>query len=242
MNRLDDQGRALLEARDISGGYGGVDILNAVSIAVQPGEIVSIVGPNGAGKSTVMKAVFGLIRVRKGSVHFKDQEITGFRPDMIVRQGMCYVPQEHNIFPTLTVHENLEMGAFVRTDDFSAQLDQVYELFPPLKDKRKQTAGFLSGGQRQMVAIGRALMLKPELLLLDEPSAGLSPLFIEQIFERIKEINNRGVGILMVEQNAKQALSFSHRGYVLVMGMNRYDDTGPNLISNREVAEMFLGG
>jgi len=219
-----------------------VDILSSVSITVQPGEIVSIVGPNGAGKSTVMKAVFGLIRVRRGRVHFKNQDITGFRPDMIVRQGMCYVPQEHNIFPSLTVHENLEMGAFVRTDDFSSQIGQVYELFPPLKDKRKQTAGFLSGGQRQMVAIGRALMLNPELLLLDEPSAGLSPLFIEQIFERIQEINSRGVGILMVEQNARQALSFSHRGYVLVMGTNRFEDTGPNLISNQEVAEMFLGG
>lgn len=242
MNRRTEQDGALLEARDIYGGYGGVDILSSVSITVQPGEIVSIVGPNGAGKSTVMKAVFGLIRVRKGRIHFKNQDITGFRPDMIVRQGMCYVPQEHNIFPSLTVHENLEMGAFVRTDDFSTQISQVYELFPPLKDKRKQTAGFLSGGQRQMVAIGRALMLNPELLLLDEPSAGLSPLFIEQIFERIQEINNRGVGILMVEQNARQALSFSHRGYVLVMGTNRFEDTGPNLISNREVAEMFLGG
>ncbi len=242
MNRLAEKDGALLEARDIYGGYGGVDILSSVSITVQPGEIVSIVGPNGAGKSTVMKAVFGLIRVRRGRVHFKNRDITGFRPDMIVRQGMCYVPQEHNIFPSLTVHENLEMGAFVRTDDFSSQIGQVYELFPPLKDKRKQTAGFLSGGQRQMVAIGRALMLDPELLLLDEPSAGLSPLFIEQIFERIQEINSRGVGILMVEQNARQALSFSHRGYVLVMGTNRFEDTGPNLISNREVAEMFLGG
>jgi branched-chain amino acid transport system ATP-binding protein len=219
-----------------------MDVLNGVSVTVEPGEIVSIIGPNGAGKSTVMKAVFGLLRVRKGSVRFSGRDITGFRPDMVVQQGMCYVPQEHNIFPSLTVHENLEMGAFVRSDDFSAQLDQVYELFPPLKDKRRQTAGFLSGGQRQMVAIGRALMLNPELLLLDEPSAGLSPLFIEQIFERVQEINKLGVGILMVEQNAKQALSFSHRGYVLVMGMNRHEDTGPNLISNREVAEMFLGG
>ncbi len=233
---------SLLHAEGIYGGYGGVDILSGVSVRIEPGEIVSIVGPNGAGKSTVMKAVFGLIRVRRGKVLFQDKDITHLRPDLIVRQGMCYVPQEYNVFPSLTVHENLEMGAFVRSDDYSAALDRVYELFPPLKEKRKQPAGNLSGGQRQMVAIGRALMLEPSLLLLDEPSAGLSPLFIEHIFERIKEINNLGVGILMVEQNAKQALALSHRGYVLVMGTNRYEDTGQNLIDNQEVAEMFLGG
>jgi len=233
---------SLLHAEGIYGGYGGVDILSGVSVRIEPGEIVSIVGPNGAGKSTVMKAVFGLIQVRKGRVLFRDKDITHMRPDLIVQQGMCYVPQEYNVFPSLTVHENLEMGAFVRSDDYSTALDRVYELFPPLKEKRKQTAGNLSGGQRQMVAIGRALMLDPSLLLLDEPSAGLSPLFIEHIFERIKEINNMGVGILMVEQNAKQALALSHRGYVLVMGTNRYEDTGQNLIDNQEVAEMFLGG
>lgn len=233
---------SLLHAEGIYGGYGGVDILSGVSVRIEPGEIVSIVGPNGAGKSTVMKAVFGLIRVRRGKVLFQDKDITHMRPDLIVRQGMCYVPQEYNVFPSLTVHENLEMGAFVRSDDYAAALDRVYELFPPLKEKRKQPAGNLSGGQRQMVAIGRALMLEPSLLLLDEPSAGLSPLFIEHIFERIKEINNMGVGILMVEQNAKQALGLSHRGYVLVMGTNRYEDTGQNLIDNQEVAEMFLGG
>jgi branched-chain amino acid transport system ATP-binding protein len=233
---------SLLHAEGIYAGYGGVDILSGVSVRIEPGEIVSIVGPNGAGKSTVMKAVFGLIRVRQGRVLFQDRDITQMRPDLIVRQGMCYVPQEHNVFPSLTVHENLEMGAFVRSDDYSAALDRVYELFPPLKEKRKQMAGNLSGGQRQMVAIGRALMLDPSLLLLDEPSAGLSPLFIEHIFERITEINSMGVGILMVEQNAKQALALSHRGYVLVMGTNRFEDTGPNLIDNQEVAEMFLGG
>jgi len=232
----------LLKAEDISGGYGGVDILHAVNIQVEPGQIVSIVGPNGAGKSTVMKAIFGLINVRAGRVLFKDKDITRMRPDLIVRQGMCYVPQEHNVFPSLTVQENLEMGAFVRSDDYWPQIERVYELFPPLKDKYKQLAGHLSGGQRQMVAMGRALMLDPELLLLDEPSAGLSPLFIEQIFERIQEINKMGVGILMVEQNAKQALALSHRGYVLVMGSNRHDDTGLNLINNPEIAKMFLGG
>ncbi len=233
---------SLLSAEAIYGGYGGVDILSDVQVKVEPGQIVSIIGPNGAGKSTVMKAIFGLIQVRQGRILFKDKDITRMRPDLIVRQGMCYVPQEYNVFPSLSVQENLEMGAFVRRDDFSAQIDRVYELFPPLKDKRKQPTGHLSGGQRQMVAMGRALMLDPELLLLDEPSAGLSPLFIEQIFECIQEINRTGVGILMVEQNAKQALALSHFAYVLVMGANRYEDTGQSLLNNQEVAEMFLGG
>jgi len=233
---------SLLLVENITGGYGGTDILHGVSLQVEPGEIVSIIGPNGAGKSTAMKAVFGLIAIRKGMVKFKNQVITGLRPDLVVRRGICYVPQEHNVFPSLTVQENLEMGAFVRNDDISGEIGQVFELFPPLKDKRKVPAGNLSGGQRQMVAMGRALMLKPELLLLDEPSAGLSPLFIDLIFERVQEINNLGVGILMVEQNAKQALTFSHRGYILVMGCNRYEDTAENLLANQEVAEMFLGG
>ncbi|MEF8889687.1 MAG: ABC transporter ATP-binding protein, partial [Desulfohalobiaceae bacterium] len=212
---------ALLRVDEVSGGYTSVDILHDVSLTVEPGEIVSVIGPNGAGKSTVMKAIFGLIRVRKGRIAFQDQDITGLRPDTIVRKGLCYVPQEFNIFPSLTVRENLEMGAFIRQDGgLSEQMELVFQLFPPLKDREKQSAGHLSGGQRQMVAMGRALMLDPQLLLLDEPSSGLSPLFIEQIFERIIEINATGVGILMVEQNAKKALSFSHRGYILTMGAN----------------------
>ena len=233
---------ALLQVDSITGGYGATDILHGVSITVNSEEIVSIIGPNGAGKSTVMKAIFGLIRVRKGSILFKNQDITHHRPDQIVHMGICYVPQEFNVFPTLTVNENLEMGAFIRKDNFGDELERVYLLFPSLKDKRKQAAGDLSGGQRQMVAIGRALMLNPSLLLLDEPSAGLSPLLIDQIFDRVLEINRSGVGILMVEQNAKKALSFSHRGYILSMGLNRFEDTGQNLLDNREVAEMFLGG
>jgi branched-chain amino acid transport system ATP-binding protein len=233
---------SLLEVCDVYGGYGEVDILNGVSLRIEPGEIVAVIGPNGAGKSTAMKAVFGLVKVRRGTVLFEEAPITRLRPDQIVRQGICLVPQERNVFTSLTVHENLEMGAFIRSDDYSAQLARIYDLFPPLKEKRSQPAGSLSGGQRQMVAIGRALMLEPTLLLLDEPTAGLSPQFVELIFAKILEINADGVAILVVEQNAKEALRLAHRGYVLAMGRNRYEDTGANLLANREVAEMFLGG
>ena len=233
---------SLLTAEELYGGYGGGDILNGVSLNVDAGEIVVIVGPNGAGKSTAMKALFGLVNVRSGRVTFRDEDITRLSPDRIVGRGVCYVPQEANVFPSLSVLENLEMGAFIRRDDYSAQIERVFELFPPLKDKRGQAAGTLSGGQRQMVAIGRALMLDPSVLMLDEPTAGLSPKFIDLIFERIQEVNASGVSILMVEQNARHALSLANRGYVLVLGANRHEDTGPNLLADREVAEMFLGG
>ena len=233
---------SLLDARELRGGYGDTDILNGVSLRLDPGEIAVIVGPNGAGKSTAMKALFGLLRVREGRVHFNERDITNAAPDRIVRHGLCYVPQEKNVFPSLSVHENLEMGAFIRGDDASAQYERVYELFPPLRDKRRQPAGDLSGGQRQMVAIGRALMLEPKLLMLDEPTAGLSPKFIDLIFDCVRGINEQGVGILMVEQNARQALGLADRGYVLVLGRNRHEDTGPNLLANPEIAEMFLGG
>jgi branched-chain amino acid transport system ATP-binding protein len=231
-----------LRAEVITGGYGGTDILHGVSMEVGAGEIVAIVGPNGAGKSTAMKALFGLVRVREGVVRLGDADITNWKPDRIVGQGMCYVPQEKNVFPSLTVRENLEMGAFIRRDDYSAQIERVLELFPPLKERRHQAAGTLSGGQRQMVAIGRGLMLDPAILLLDEPTAGLAPKFIDLIFERVRDINAQGVGILMVEQNAKQALAMAHRGYVLVLGRNRHADTGPNLLNDPEIAAMFLGG
>jgi ABC-type branched-subunit amino acid transport system ATPase component len=233
---------SLLEAQTIYGGYGGVDILNGIDMRVEDGELVVIVGPNGAGKSTAMKAIIGLVKVREGHIRFDGQEITGRRPDEVARLRVCYVPQEKNVFPTLTVHENLEMGAFLRDDDFSGQLDAVYEIFPALVEKRRQPAGSLSGGQRQMVAMGRALMLEPKLLLLDEPTAGLSPLFTDMVFDKVKEINATGVAILMVEQNAKDALALADRGYVLALGRNRHEDTGANLLANREVAEMFLGG
>ncbi len=233
---------SLLAMTGIRGGYGGADILNGVDLRVEAGEIVVIVGPNGAGKSTAMKAVFGLATVREGSLVFDGVDITRYRSDRLARLGISYVPQESNVFASMTVHENLEMGAFIRRDDFSAQLDRVYDIFPPLKEKRDTRAGALSGGQRQMVAMGRALMLEPKLLLLDEPTAGLSPAFTDLIFEKIVEINAAGVSILMVEQNAKQALGFAHRGYVLVLGANRFEDTGAELLANREVAEMVLGG
>lgn len=232
----------LLSARGLVGGYGGMDILQGVDLEVGADEIAVIVGANGAGKSTAMKAIFGLVRLREGTVTFDGEDITSTPPERLVSRGMAYVPQERNIFPNLTVHENLEMGAYIRRDDVSALLGHVYDLFPPLKDKRRQPAGELSGGQRQMVALGRALMTEPKLLMLDEPTAGLSPLFMEEIFERIITINGTGVGILMVEQNARQALGLADRGYVLATGRNRFTDTGANLLANREVAESFLGG
>ncbi|MGH6942937.1 MAG: ABC transporter ATP-binding protein [Geminicoccaceae bacterium] len=233
---------SLLEVRKVYGGYGGVDILNGVDLAVEAGHVVVIVGPNGAGKSTAMKAIFGLVRVRTGTIRLDGQDITNAEPNQLVPKGMSYVPQERNVFPTLTVRENLDMGAFTRRDDWSAELEQVLEIFPLLRERQKQPAGLMSGGERQMVAIGRALMVKPRLLLLDEPTAGLSPKFIELIFERILAINARGISVLMVEQNAKRALGFAHHAYVLVSGTNRYDDAGPSLLANPEVAEMFLGG
>lgn len=232
----------LLAASGLYGGYGGMDILNGVDLAVDAHEIVVVVGANGAGKSTAMKAIFGLVRVRQGKVAFAGRDITNEAPDRLVPLGMSYVPQERNVFPSLTVHENLEMGAYVRDDDITEALARVYELFPPLKEKRKQPAGELSGGQRQMVAVGRALMTDPKLLMLDEPTAGLSPLFMGEIFDRIIAINKAGVGILMVEQNARQALAIADRGYVLVNGANRFTDTGRNLLAQREVVESFLGG
>jgi branched-chain amino acid transport system ATP-binding protein len=233
----------LLEMHDVRGGYTEADILNGVSMCVDHGEIVCIIGANGAGKSTAMKSVFGLVKIRGGRLLLKDEDVTGLPADRIVKRGVSYVPQTDNVFPTLTVDENLDMGAFLREDDISGLKARIYEeLFPPLKEKRHLPAGSLSGGQRQMVAMGRALMLEPALLLLDEPTAGLSPLYMDQIFEIVKTINATGVAILMVEQNARQALGIAHRGYVLATGQNRFEDTGPNLLANREIAEMFLGG
>ena len=227
---------------DLKGGYGDADILHGVSLAVDAGEIVVIVGPNGAGKSTALKAVFGLVKVRGGSIVFANKDLTGRRPDQIVQAGISFVPQTENVFPSLSVEENLDMGAYLRDGDIKAQKDKVFALFPPLKEKRRQAAGTLSGGQRQMVAMGRALMLDPRLLLVDEPTAGLSPLFMDQIFAILRAINQTGVAILMVEQNAKQALAIADRGYVLATGQNRHHGTGRALLDDPAVAEMFLGG
>ena len=233
---------SLLTASNLHAGYGGVNILNGINLAIEPGRIGVIVGPNGAGKSTALKSVFGLLELVEGSVVFKDKDISSLSPDRRVRLGMAYVPQEMNIFQTMTVQENLEMGAYIRRDDFSNTLERMFGLFPPLKDKRMDTAGNLSGGQRQMVAIARALMIEPEALLLDEPTAGLSPAYVEEIFERIIAISKSGVGVLIVEQNAKRALEVADTGYVLAGGYNLFTDSGENLLNNPEVAQSFLGG
>ncbi len=233
---------SLLEVSQVVAGYGETEILHGVSIAVEPGEVVTIIGPNGSGKSTLMKSIVGLLHPNRGQVHFRGEDITGKAPEAIVRRGLCYVPQTSNIFPSLSIHENLEMGAFVRTDDFRDQLTEVYELFPPLAERRHDRASKLSGGQRQMLALARALMLNPVLLLLDEPSAGLAPMMVASVFENIMGINRTGVAILMVEQNARESLKLSSRGYVLAGGQNRLEARGENLLKDPEVARLYLGG
>ncbi|GAB6053573.1 ABC transporter ATP-binding protein [Magnetospira thiophila] len=232
---------SFLETLGIYGGYGGLDILNGTDIAVEQGEIAVIVGANGAGKSTLMKAIFGLVKLREGRILLEGVDIANQPPQKMVQRGVSYVPQEYNVFPSLTVRENLEMGAFPRTDDFRPQMQKVFDLFPRLAERQDQEAGLMSGGERQMVAMGRALMMEPRLLMLDEPTAGLSPKFIDHTFEQILAVNKLGITILMVEQNARQALAIAHRGFVLSLGKKRFEDTGPNLLANREVAEMFLG-
>jgi ABC-type branched-subunit amino acid transport system ATPase component len=232
----------ILEADKITAGYGEDDILHQVHIEVNSGQIVSVIGPNGAGKSTLLKTIFGILNPRKGKVTFKGEDITGLKPDRIARKGISYVPQVENIFPSMTINENLEMGAFIRNDDYTQRLDEVYELFPILKERQKQKAGQLSGGQRQMVAMGRALMVDPNLLLLDEPSAGLAPILVADIFEKIVEVNSTGVAMIIVEQNAKIALRMADHGYVLAMGKNVLDDAGEALLNNEEVGRLYLGG
>ena len=232
----------LLDVAEVVAGYGGTEILHGVSMAVDQGEVVTIIGPNGCGKSTLMKAIVGLVRVRTGTVCFQGRDISGQPPERIVRNGLCYVPQSNNVFPTMTIRENLEMGAFVRNDDHRGRIEEMFQLFPDLAQRPGQRAGSLSGGQRQMLAIARALMLDPVLLLLDEPSAGLSPAMLDNVFERIREINESGVAVLLVEQNAREALNMSDRGYVLVAGENRLEDTGKDLLDNPEVARLYLGG
>ena len=231
-----------LAGENLRGGYGTVDILRGCSVSVDRREIAVIIGPNGAGKSTAMKALFGMLALREGEVRLAGQDISALSPPERVRAGMAYVPQTGNIFPNMTVEENLEMGAFIRRDNISASLDQVYGLFSVLGDKRRQVAGNLSGGQRQQVAIGRALMTQPEVLMLDEPTAGISPIVMDELFERILEIRQANIAVLMVEQNARQALSIADRGYVLVTGKNRMTDSGQALLAHPEMRKSFLGG
>lgn len=232
----------MLEVNGLEAGYGEVKILHGISLTVGNDEIVCVIGPNGAGKSTLMKTIFGLVTPQNGEIRLRGSDVTGLPPERLVHHGICYVPQNQNVFPSLTVEENLEMGAFIRKGELSARIQDIYDLFPPLYEKRRARARTLSGGQQQMVAMGRALMLDPVLLLLDEPTAGLSPLYARTILEKVVEINQTGVAILMIEQNARAALEMSHRGYILTMGRNRLDDTGPALLANREVGELFLGG
>jgi branched-chain amino acid transport system ATP-binding protein len=225
------------------GGYGrGPDILHGVTLEVDRGEIAVIVGPNGAGKSTAMKAVFGMLNVHSGSVMFDGEDIRTLTPQARVAKGMGFVPQTHNIFTSMSVEENLEMGAFLRKDDFADTMEQVYDLFPILKEKRNQHAGELSGGQRQQVAVGRALMTQPKLLMLDEPTAGVSPIVMDELFDRIIEVARTGISILMVEQNARQALEIADKGYVLVQGANAHTGTGKELLADPQVRKSFLGG
>ena len=226
----------------MTGGYGGADILHGCTIAVERGEIAVIVGPNGAGKSTAMKAVFGMLPLREGHVRLDGRDITALSPQERVQAGMGFVPQTSNVFVNLTVQENLEMGAYIRADDFRPTMELIYDLFPILRQKRRQPAGELSGGQRQQVAVGRAMMTQPKVLMLDEPTAGVSPIVMDELFDKIIEIARTGVSILMVEQNARQALTIADKGYVLVQGRNRFTDTGAALLADPEVRRTFLGG
>ncbi len=232
----------LLTADRIFSGYGEKDILQGVSIRVEPSEIVTIIGPNGAGKSTFLKTLAGLLRPHQGEILFRDKPIHGLRPVEITRQGLCYVPQEENVFPNLSVAENLEIGAYVLQRGWQQRQKDVFGRFPILEERKGTRAGALSGGERQMLAMGMALMVEPKLLLLDEPSAGLAPNLVDLIFEKILEINRQAVAILMVEQNALESLQISHRGYVIVMGRNRMEGSGEELIANPEIRESFLGG
>ena len=226
----------------MTGGYGGPDIINSCTISVDKGEIVTILGPNGAGKSTVMLALLGMLNLSQGTITINEKDISNLSPQDRVKEGISFVPQTKNVFTTLTVEENLEMGAYLRDESFQDTLEEIFGLFPILKEKRNQLAGQLSGGQRQQVALGRALMIKPSVLMLDEPTAGVSPIVMDELFNHIIIVRETGVAILMVEQNARQALSIADRGYVLVTGENKFSGSGKELLNDPEVRRSFLGG
>lgn len=232
----------ILEVKDVYAGYlPGLDILQGVNFRIVPGELVAVIGPNGAGKSTLAKAIFGLLNPNRGTIIFKGENIAGLKSDRIVQKGMCYVPQISNVFASLSVEENLEMGAFIRSGSLKSVKDGIYNMFPRLAQRRKQAAGTLSGGERQMLAMGRALMLDPDLLLLDEPSAALSPILVNGVFEQIKAIQEMGKAIVLVEQNAKKALMMADRGYVLENGCDRFEGKGQDLLNDPKVGELYLG-
>ena len=233
---------SFLIGENMTGGYGGADILKGCTVDVDEGQIAVIVGPNGAGKSTAMKAMLGMLELKSGSVRLNGKDITHLTPQDRIAEGIAFVPQTSNVFVNMTVLENLEMGAFLRDDDFSETIEQVFELFPILAEKQVQLAGELSGGQRQQVAVGRALMSQPSVLMLDEPTAGVSPIVMDELFDRILEVRQTGVAILMVEQNARQALNIADKGFVMVIGENRHTDTGQALLEDPEVRRSFLGG
>ena len=232
----------LLKAENIISGYGDMEVLHGVNLTVQQDEIVTIIGPNGAGKSTLMKTIFGLLKPTEGTIEFNGKNITSMAPDRIVRQGLAYVPQVENVFPSMTIQENLEMGAFILGGDLRNRLQRVYELFPALTSRKRVRVGKMSGGERQMVAMGRALMLDPKLLLLDEPSAALAPNLTAMIFDQIVAINQEGVAILIVEQNAKESLKLSHRGCVMAAGVKCFEGSGPQLLENEDIGRLYLGG
>jgi ABC-type branched-subunit amino acid transport system ATPase component len=222
-------------------GYGQMEVLHDLSIEIEEGQIASVLGPNGAGKTTLLRSIFGLIKPQEGRIIFRDDDITGYSPDRLVQMGLCYVPQEENIFPLLTVMENLEMGAFIRNDDIKPRMEEVFDLFPDLHSRRKSHAGELSGGMRQMLAIGRALMLNPSTLMLDEPSTGLAPFLVDNIFERVQELNKTGVTILLVEQNAGKVLPFSDKAYILEGGEKKAEGSGQELLADEEIGKLYLG-